>query len=34
MKRINRVLDYVGVHLAEPLPLEELARLAHLELLT
>jgi AraC family transcriptional regulator len=29
LNRINRVIDYVGVHLAEPLPLEKLARLAH-----
>lgn len=29
LKRINRVIDYIGAHLAEPLPLEKLARLAH-----
>jgi AraC family transcriptional regulator len=28
-RRINRVIDYINDHLAEPLPLEELARLAH-----
>jgi DNA gyrase inhibitor GyrI/AraC-like DNA-binding protein len=28
-RRINRVIDYIREHLAEPLPLERLARLAH-----
>ena len=26
---VNRVMDYISDHLAEPLPLEKLARLAH-----
>src|SRR5262249_10556788 len=29
LSRINRVIDYISAHLAEPLPLEQLARLAH-----
>ncbi len=29
LRRINRVIDYIGAHLADPLPLEHLARLAH-----
>jgi len=28
-QRINRVIDYIRTHLAEPLPLDRLARLAH-----
>ncbi len=28
-RRVNRVLDYIKDHLNEPLPIEELARLAH-----
>jgi AraC family transcriptional regulator len=29
LSRINRVIDYISAHLADPLPLEKLARLAH-----
>jgi AraC family transcriptional regulator len=29
LRRINRVIDHINEHLAEPLPLEKLARLAH-----
>jgi AraC family transcriptional regulator len=29
LSRINRVIDYVSAHPADPLPLEQLARLAH-----
>jgi len=29
LSRINRVIDYISTHLADPLPLEKLARLAH-----
>lgn len=28
-KRLNRVIDYIKEHLAEPLPIDKLARLAH-----
>src|SRR5687768_18469718 len=28
-RRVNRVIDYIKDHLAEPLPLADLARLAH-----
>jgi AraC family transcriptional regulator len=29
LRRINRVIDYISAHLADPLPLEQLSRLAH-----
>jgi AraC family transcriptional regulator len=29
LNRINRVIDYINAHLADPLPLERLAQLAH-----
>jgi AraC family transcriptional regulator len=28
-ERVNRVIDYIKDHLAEPLPTDKLARLAH-----
>ena len=28
-ERVNRVIDYIKDHLAEPLPIDKLARLAH-----
>jgi transcriptional regulator GlxA family with amidase domain len=29
-RRVNRVIDHIKDHLTEPLPIAELARLAHL----
>jgi hypothetical protein len=29
LRRINRVIDHIAENLAEPLPLEQLAKLAH-----